>query len=405
VQLDWWRKGVRIDFRIRPEGIALAAAYALGCWVTREHSLDQFYLPAGLRVAALLVCPPRLWMYLFLGEYAYFAYVRHPLVEKYGIAWAIAGSVFLIPAVALVTNLHARLLQKRADVWLLSVAAISAMATTILNVGMSYLLWPMPLPLPLLTSLGRYAIGDYLGILTIAPLAMFWIRRNSVPGWSRSSPGPTIASILAMSALGLAAAMLPSSWSGTRTSLQLLMALPAIVLTCMHGWRGAAIGVPLLNLIIGVTTPVQTRLGFDHDTFVAQQILAVAGTALIALGSTITHYFHQYRAADLDRRSAIKHVRSSQMATEMDLRERALNMRALGENLDHSLSQIAGLLSESGKPGLAKGLLSISVANSTQFRGQTSLVYPTSLEHVGLYLALQIGGIHEAWSETHRSSR
>lgn len=86
---DWWKDGLQLSLRIRPVGLVLAVVYAFACWGTRKLSLDQFYLPAGVRVAALLLCPPRLWPYLFLGEYAYFAQMRYPMVEKYGLAWVI----------------------------------------------------------------------------------------------------------------------------------------------------------------------------------------------------------------------------------------------------------------------------------------------------------------------------
>lgn len=59
--MEWWRKGVQLNLCIRPDGLALAAAYALLCWGTRQVSMDQFHLPAGVRVAALLMFPPRLW--------------------------------------------------------------------------------------------------------------------------------------------------------------------------------------------------------------------------------------------------------------------------------------------------------------------------------------------------------
>lgn len=403
MRLDWWRQGVRLNFRIHPQGIALSAVYAVACWATRQLSLDQFYLPAGVRVAALLVCPPRLWVYLILGEYAYFAQMRYPLIEKYGLAWVIAGSACLMPVVALVMKLHARLLRDRADVWMLSVAAVSALSATTINVVFSYVLWPVPLPVPFLTSLVRYSIGDYLGILTLAPLALLWIHRKGRE-LNRALIWPSALLLALLLAMGLLVAALPSSLAGAKTTLQLVMALPVIALTCMHGWRGAAVGVPLINLVIGLTTPASTRYSFDYDTFVTQQIMAVAGTALLALGSSITQYYHRYRIGSRDRELAIKHVRSSHLASEMDLRERALSMRNLGEGLDHTLSQIADVLETSGHPGLAKSLLRISVSNSRQFRGETSMVYPTSLEHVGLYLALQIGGINEAWNQTNRMS-
>jgi len=89
LRLNWWTNGIRLDVRIRPAGLALAALYALACWATRQISLDQFYLPAGIRVAALLLCPPRLWGYLILGEYAYFAQMRYPMIDRYGLPWVV----------------------------------------------------------------------------------------------------------------------------------------------------------------------------------------------------------------------------------------------------------------------------------------------------------------------------
>jgi glucose-6-phosphate-specific signal transduction histidine kinase len=80
---------------------------------TRQLSLDQFYLPAGIRVAAVLLCPPRLWPYLLLGEYAYFAQSRVPMIEKYGLTWVIVASAFLMPAVMLIVKLQRRLMASR----------------------------------------------------------------------------------------------------------------------------------------------------------------------------------------------------------------------------------------------------------------------------------------------------
>ena len=98
VRLDWWKEGLLLKVRIRPAGLMIALLYAVAYWATRQLSLDQFYLPAGIRVAAVLLCPPRLWPYLLLGEYAYFAQSRVPMIEKYGLTWVIVASAFLMPA-------------------------------------------------------------------------------------------------------------------------------------------------------------------------------------------------------------------------------------------------------------------------------------------------------------------
>jgi len=404
-RLDWWRNGLQLNLRIRPAGFVVAVVYAFACWGARQISLDQFYLPAGVRVAALLLCPPRLWPYLILGEYAYFAQMRYPMIDKYGLAWVVIASACMMPAVALVVRLHRRMMAAPTEAWLLSVAATAALVATVLKLGLSHLLWPVPPSLPILTSAARFALGDYIGILTLAPLALLWTKRGVPYDWLAWRAPPTVIALSSLLVLGVLA-RLAAGDDMTRTSLQLMLALPVVALTCMHGWRGAAVGVPVLNLLISATTPSTGLPGsFDAPTFATQQVVALAGTALLALGAQISHYFHQYARRDLDGQRAVTLSRTAHIASEMDLRERALGLRRIADGLDVSIQETVELLKRHGHHEPAERLLRASAAHSRQFREQTSMVYPTALEQVGLYLALQVSGAREAWDATDRVSR
>ncbi len=140
VQLGWLEKEFRLNLRIRPSGLLLAAAYAVVFWAVRQISVDQFALSAGVRVAALLLFAPRYWPYLILGEYAFFAYSRYPLIDKFGLSWVIISSAVLMPTVALIVHRHRNLIATGNQYWLLSVAALSAVCITILNQGLAWLL-------------------------------------------------------------------------------------------------------------------------------------------------------------------------------------------------------------------------------------------------------------------------
>ncbi|WMJ68563.1 MASE1 domain-containing protein [Stenotrophomonas sp. 24(2023)] len=401
--MNWWKKGFELNFRIRPVGLAIAAMYAIACWGAWRISLDQFYLPAGIRVAALLVCPPRLWPYLLLGEYAYFAQLRYPLIDQYGLAWVILGSAFLLPAVALVIHAHRRVMTATTDGWLLSVAVSAALVATALKLGLSHLLSDSPSSVPFATRAVRFVLGDYIAILTVAPLAVLWSRRHSMYEWRFWRSSPTIAALSLMLGLGLFTALAPGLSDSAKTSLQLAMALPVIILTCVHGWQGAAIGVPLLNILIALMTPTSGQLGsFDARTFMTQQLVAIAGTGLLALGARITQRYHQHADRDLDGHQAARLSRSAHMAGEMDLRERALDLRRIADGIEASLNRTADLLKMHGHHSPAMDLLLTSTAHSRQFRELTSMVYPTEVEQVGLYLALQVSGIRESWDQTHR---
>ena len=53
--MQWWKDGLLVRIRVSPEGLALALVYAVACWGARKLSLDQFFLPAGVRVAIAVV--------------------------------------------------------------------------------------------------------------------------------------------------------------------------------------------------------------------------------------------------------------------------------------------------------------------------------------------------------------
>lgn len=403
VHLDWWRNGLQLNLRIRPIGLVIAAAYAIVCWAARQVSLDQFYLPAGIRVAALLLCPPRLWPYLILGEYAYFAQMRYPMVEKYGLAWVMLGSACLMPAVAIIVRIHRRVMSATTDFWLLSVAATSAIVATALKLGLSHLLWPTPPTTPVLASAARFLLGDYIGILSVTPLALLWLKRNAHYDWRAWRQPTTIASLASLLILSMAALLIPDESTTVKNSLQLMMALPVTALTCLHGWRGAAVGVPLLTLLISVTIPGTGLPGsFDERAFTTQQLIALAGTALLALGSRITHFYHQHASRDRDRTQAVTLSRAAHIASEMDLRQRALELRRIADGIEYSIIDAVELMKVNGHHEAADRLLHSSVTHSREFREQASMVYPTALEQVGLYLALQLGGVRSAWDATDR---
>lgn len=407
MRLERWKDACELSFRIYPFGFAVALMYALAYWAAREVSVDQFFLPAGVRIAALLICPYRYWPYLLLGEYCYFASARYSMIEKYGMAWVVLGSALLMPTVMGIVHLHRKLMSSKTDIWLISVAAASTMAVTSLNLGISHALWPSPPVTDLDTKLTRFLVGDFIGILTIAPLALLWSKRHSESQTESTLMSGhvllTSACLILMIMLGLLAHLIPLDSAAAKTDLLLLMALPAVALTCMHGWRGAAISVPLWSVIVRLTMPsTGVAESFDPAAFSVQQNLAVVGIALLAVGSCLSYYYRRYRSTDQDGRNAASLARITHIATEMDLRTRALDIRELGDGLEHSLDDLSDWLDMQGHQDLASSLRRVSAVHSRKFREQITMVYPTSLEHVGLYLALQTGGIHEAWKNTDR---
>ena len=390
---------------VHPAGLLLAAAYAIACVSARQFSLDQFFLPAGIRVAALLIVPQRRWPYVLLGELGYFAYLRIPTIDEYGLEWVLLASTLLMTMAMLVVHLHLRkaISEAATGFWLLSLSISAAVAVTGLNLSLSRLLWPVPPPDTLLDAAERVVFGHFAAIITMAPLALLWARRRSASPWQKTLLAPSLAAIALMLGLGLCMQLISTDAHSTRTHLVLLAALPAIALTFMHGWRGAAIAIPLLNLPLHFATP-STGLpaSFDLGTFSTQQNMAVMSVALLALGSSISYHHQRARSRGLAEETTLRLARSSHQTSERELRERAVHLKHLSDGMDSSLVEMVSWLKAQGHHAVANSLQHASSVHSRLFREQASLVYPTGLEQVGLYIALQAGGACEIWNNTHR---
>ncbi|RRU21476.1 MASE1 domain-containing protein [Stenotrophomonas sp. 278] len=388
-----------------PEGLLVAALYAAACWASRQVSLEQLFLPAGIRVAALLVCRPSMWPYLLLGEYAYFAHLRIPLMEKYGLDWVVISSAYQFPVAAIIVYVHRRSIASKTDTWLLIVALAVATLVGVGNLALAHALWPSPPAGGFATVASRNVIGQYMAILTISPLALLWVRREEID--RKSWRGlPTTYAAISLLTLGALSVVLPKESTTERAIIQLLMAMPLIALTCLQGWWGAAIGMPIMSIFVRISTPV-TGLpeSFDLDSFRIQLLVAVAGTALLALGSRITHHYRQYVVQARAKREAILNARSSHCTSERELRNRVVSLRSIGDKLDVALSDTVEWMRAKGHHEVANSLLNVATVHSRQFREQANMVYPTTMEHVGLYLALQVGGIGDAWEQTDRMAQ
>ncbi|MEQ4576805.1 MAG: MASE1 domain-containing protein [Gammaproteobacteria bacterium] len=388
---------------VRLNGILLGAAYALAFWAARQISVDQWVLSAGVRVGALLLFAPRYWPYLMAGEYAVFAYLRYPLIEKFGLPWVVISSAVLMPTVAFIIHVHKDLIESGREYWLISVALLSAICVTALNLGCAYFLMPVAHDAVSWGGAFKYIVGDYLGILIFAPLVLLWKQRDRYLQIHHRVWIDALAAISVIALLTLYAGYLPDTGMMGKDSLRVLIIVPAIVLTCLHGWFGAAIGVAVLSLVIGLTMRSTGLPGsYDPNTFIVQEILAVAGTALLALGSTVSLHYHKFRHRDQLGQHVLALARGNLLTNEREIRERAARIKNLSDEIDNSFRGVVQWLHERGHHIVAKDVMRIGATQMQQLREELSLVYPMEIEHYGLYIVLQSSAIADIWEQTGR---
>ena len=122
--------------------LALGATYCAAYWVLWHASFTQWFLPAGLRVAALLFLPYRLWPYLFFGDAAALLMMRVPKAEEYSTAWAYLSPIILMPSIAIVVALIRNRIKGIQDhaKWLPLNALLIAVSGSISNMAVNYFL-------------------------------------------------------------------------------------------------------------------------------------------------------------------------------------------------------------------------------------------------------------------------
>ena len=274
--------------------VAVAGAYAACYELTRYFSFSHWMLPAGLRLACLLLVPRRFWAALAVGEMLPVSEMALLHVSSFGALWAVLVSIPTVaccmPAVALLQR-HNGL--RRADgeinmgfilLATLACALISAcvnslaLATVVMGDGSTAPSVSAPIFL-------AWLLGGYLGALALTPCIMAaheLIARQPVGSITLRSvvKHPLVRDTLFIAVPLLGALMLLAArlTDGPLQCVRLAMALPVLALTWRHGWHGSAVS-GMLSAIAMASTSFHLR---DPSMIQAQTVLAfVISTSLL----------------------------------------------------------------------------------------------------------------------------
>ncbi|MBB4126254.1 hypothetical protein GGR77_001544 [Xanthomonas translucens] len=372
------------------KALAFAAIYFIAYRFAWGYSADQFFLPAGVRIAALLFAPYRLWPSIFLGDAAALISIRLPIADHEGIGyeWVYGSSLLLCPLVSAAPLLARRLyptitLQDRLlSAVLLPTALWAVCCSTALNSVFGY-----PMKGDVLSYLYRFGVGQYLAMLIVVLPTLLWLRRNerhhSRAALIRHGAVAVVVLLCAYAGAGVAT----EAWQ--RLALLGCMIVPVLALTARHGWRGAAIGIAAANLAMGLSMPTTGLLGNqDNGVFVAQQTLAVISTFMLIVGSMMSRASekaHRMVAVAIESRAM---ARAQELRTEEALRDRAEALAVVQMQANEAWRETVQQLKAEGHYQLAMQVNSQSLANTKMLYEQAAALYPFRIETVGLYAAL-----------------
>lgn len=319
--------------------VAVCMAYAVSYTLLRDISVSHWNLPAGLRVACLLLLPYRYWPALLIGETIPVGYHAWHCMNDFGWRWsALAAMPPMLPLMGAVAwaRRHARLLLGAHQInmpMLLGVILTGAVWTAIGDVLVLMAVEvPAGVPLPPLDVqiIFGYFLGNYLGALAIAPTAIaiyLWqTRKPANPRdaelWRSRLVKDTMIGVV--TPLLVLMGLVFSSQGDSMQVFRIAMFLPVVWLTSRHGWQGAALGGTLASLTVTMTSSIVR----DPGVIQAQALIAFAITTLLMLGSRIAHQTHAEQATQMDT------LRGFQLA-QQGLYLEELRMRQAADTLEH----------------------------------------------------------------------
>jgi len=276
--------------------VAVAGAYAACYELTRNFSFSHWMLPAGLRLACLLLVPRRFWPALAVGEALPVGEMALMHARLFGTLWAVLISIptimFTMPAVA---GLQRLMSLRRADgqinmgFILLATLAGALVTSTVNCIDLSTVDMGDGSPAPVVTAriFMVYLLGAYLGALALTPTIMaLHDRIRSQPAGALTARS-VLGSALTRDVLFIAApvllvlmALAQQLTGGALQCVRFAMAIPVFVLTWRHGWHGTATG----GLLASIAMAAGTFELLDPAMIQAQTVLSFAISTSLLFG-------------------------------------------------------------------------------------------------------------------------
>lgn len=309
-------------------------AYVLAWVALFQFAREVWFLPAGLRLAALWITPRRHWVWLALGDFAAIAIINLLTLEVVD-PWTMVALVFLpwplyAAAVLLLRpgNPPGPPDSPLAMARLLGAGLIGAILVAPL---ISTFHAPVAYQSPGLASALGHLFGDFAGQLMLAPLivlaALGTLERIRWKLLGRDA-------VLSLVPTAILAAVLLLSHEDDVVFGYLLSFAPLLFLAFRHGWVGAACGVAGMGVMLEFAFHL-------HPSAVIQTPLQIglAATAVCALvlGAAITA-LRQSHALLAERNRALVDSNQALGAMTSEMRDMARRLSRLQEQGQRELA-------------------------------------------------------------------
>lgn len=266
-------------------GPVIAVAY-LVAWLLLQPTVHPYWmLPYGLRFGALMLTPVRYWGWLLGTEFVGAGSLALLDGSPFGILGFVIGQLPepLVMAAGLWLlrrlNPHASLHSlQEVTRWLLSVVLIVT-ATTVVDAALLTAVHASSETGLMIQVLGRELLGNYLGILLVAPLMIMLAHAR----FDHKALASLCMDGLLVMLPSMAILLLLSQQAAPQPQFARVLSLaPVLFFAFRHGWRGAGLAMIISSLGMAV---MGNHLESSSSVAAGYLFVAVAGTGAIMLGS------------------------------------------------------------------------------------------------------------------------
>ena len=279
--------------------LAVAGAYAACYELARYFSFSHWMLPAGLRLACLLLVPRRFWPALAVGEALPVAEMAFLHASVFGVAWALAASVppivFCMPVVALMRN-RAALVSSDGQINMSLIVFVTLLCASVTAAENSLVLTTgvmsdgSPSPVMTVPIFLVWFLGAYLGALALVPTILGLRERlagqpQGIFTWHAIRHSPLFRDTLffVVQSLELLTVLTSFTSDGALQCARIAMGLPVIAMALRHGWHGGSVSSLLASIAIA-STAFELQ---DPAMIQAQAILAFIITTSLLFGGRL----------------------------------------------------------------------------------------------------------------------
>jgi glucose-6-phosphate-specific signal transduction histidine kinase len=258
----------------------------------------------------------------------------------------------------------------------------------------------LPDSAPVLLNFGlSHFMGAFVGIILVFPVALWLLVPKNHAGSKRIINSALIYLYLIPFALLLSNVVDANPEAGLANMLQILLLAAVVVFSFLHGWRGAALSVLTVSIMIAVNDHLRGNAG---NLLELQLFVAVMGSMALLFGASVDELKLSENALQSDKGRLQKALAALADSTRRSMHSEELERKRLARELHDDMGQILTAMQaqisvsqqpdgEADRRANTQSLERLTQKMGASLKSVVNALTPDELNQLGLYAAITYG--------------